>query len=121
MFFDQKSALVQTNSCFPLYFLALFILGLMASGCKNNVAIKDESLEMDGMENAMRQEFFMTRDPALNTIPNERLRRALSYITTARTTQITKGIPRVILSSLPQSVGEFLKLPILLRPQQCGQ
>src|SRR4030095_12745834 len=44
---------------------------------------------MDGMQKAMRQEFFMTRDPALNIVPKERLLTAMRFMTNARTTQIT--------------------------------
>ncbi|MBC7873528.1 MAG: hypothetical protein H7Y01_06020, partial [Ferruginibacter sp.] len=53
------------------------------------------SEEMDGMEEAMRQEFLMTRDPALNIIPNERLVSAKDFMeslvtasNTARTTAL---------------------------------
>jgi hypothetical protein len=59
-------------------------------GCKTSSNEEDEEkLEMDGMQKAMRQEFFMTRDPALNIVPKERLLTAMKFMTTARTTQIT--------------------------------
>ena len=59
-------------------------------GCKNSSNEEDEEkLEMDGMQKAMRQEFFMTRDPALNIVPKERLLAAMKFMSTARTTQIT--------------------------------
>jgi Secretion system C-terminal sorting domain len=38
--------------------------------------------EMDGMEQAMRQEFLMTRDPQLNVIPAQRLETARAYMQT---------------------------------------
>ena len=40
------------------------------------------------MQKAMRQEFFMTRDPALNIVPKERLLAAMRFMSTARITQI---------------------------------
>jgi hypothetical protein len=43
---------------------------------------------MDGMQKAMRQEFLMTRDPALNFVPKERLLATMRFMSTARTTQI---------------------------------
>ena len=49
----------------------------------------EEKLEMDGMQKAMRQEFFMTRDPALNIVPKERLLTAMRFMSNARTSQIT--------------------------------
>ena len=59
-------------------------------GCKNSSNEEDkEKLEMDGTQKAMRQEFFMTRDPALNIVPKERLLAAMKFMSTARTTQIT--------------------------------
>ncbi|HYV54943.1 MAG TPA: sialidase family protein, partial [Chitinophagaceae bacterium] len=59
-------------------------------GCKNSSSEEDEEkLEMDGMQKAMRQEFFMTRDPALNIVPKERLLAAMKFMSTARTAQIT--------------------------------
>jgi photosystem II stability/assembly factor-like uncharacterized protein len=48
------------------------IMGLTA--CHNRTAENESGdLDMDGMEQAMRQEFKMTRDPLLNTVPRERL------------------------------------------------
>ncbi|HZJ59542.1 MAG TPA: T9SS type A sorting domain-containing protein [Chitinophagaceae bacterium] len=57
--------------------------------CKDHSEEEDEEkLEMDGMQKAMRQEFLMTRDPALNFVPKERLLATMRFMSTARTTQI---------------------------------
>ena len=44
--------------------------------------ISSSNEEMDGIDQAMRQEFFQTRDPLLNVIPNERLEVARAYMQT---------------------------------------
>jgi hypothetical protein len=73
----------------PYLISGIFVLAVIALSCKNsNTSLKDdEKLEMDGMEKAMHQEFLMTRDPALNIVPTERLLTALNFMNTARTTQ----------------------------------
>jgi len=88
MFFQKRIAPLQTKASYILHFSVIAIfLSLVITACKGYSA-DTESLEMDGMEKAMRQEFLMTRDPALNTIPNERLRAAMSFLNNARTSQI---------------------------------
>lgn len=60
----------------------LLILGLPAIlflSCKY-AGTAEKKPESDGMEQAMRQEFRMTRDPRLNTIPRERLIAARDYM-----------------------------------------
>lgn len=47
--------------------------------CKNTKNSNKEP-EADGMELAMQQEFMMTRDPALNIVPRERLNEARAYM-----------------------------------------
>jgi photosystem II stability/assembly factor-like uncharacterized protein len=92
MFFQKKNARLQTKTSFIYYLsgLAVFILGLSITSCKSysTDSDPDKSLEMDGVEKAMRQEFLMTRDPALNIIPNERLKAAMSFLNIARTSQL---------------------------------
>jgi len=68
---------------------AILILNVLIVSCNHPSEEDEEKLEMDGMQKAMRQEFFMTRDPALNIVPKERLLAAMKFMTTARTTQIT--------------------------------
>ena len=78
-----------THFSFLFYFSAILILSI-AVGCKNSSSENEdeEKLEMDGAGKAIRQEFLMTRDPALNMVPKERLLAALNFMKTARTTQI---------------------------------
>ncbi len=78
-----------THFSFLLYFSAILILSI-AAGCKNSSSENEDEdkLEMDGTQKAIRQEFLMTRDPALNMVPKERLLAALNFMKTARTTQI---------------------------------
>ena len=75
------------------FYCLIFVISLsniLTMGCKTSSSEEDEEkLEMDGMQKAMRQEFLMTRDPALNIVPKERLLTAMKFMTTARTTQIT--------------------------------
>lgn len=52
--------------------LGIFISIWSCSG-KTDSRGEDRRFETDGMELAMRQEFLMTRDPALGTVPKERL------------------------------------------------
>ena len=64
-----------------IFFLFTIIIFLQCSHPgKKTMNSSDE--EMDGMEQAMRQEFFRTRDPLLNLIPNERLQIARAYMQT---------------------------------------
>jgi hypothetical protein len=56
----------------------LSFLILLFSGCKEPLS-ETESEEQDGMQEAMRQEFLMTQDPALGYIPRERLAAAEDY------------------------------------------
>lgn len=63
----------------------LFILSLLLASCHSYVGdggemFENEENEQDGMEQAMRQEFLMTKDPNLQRIPNERLMAAKDYI-----------------------------------------
>jgi photosystem II stability/assembly factor-like uncharacterized protein len=54
--------------------LALGIVSTLLSCGGNDVPLEDErKFETDGMELAMHQEFLMTRDLKLNTVPKERL------------------------------------------------
>ncbi|MDZ4809026.1 MAG: T9SS type A sorting domain-containing protein [Bacteroidota bacterium] len=63
---------------FPILLLTI----VMFLGCTNHKQSVQHfpTEEMDGMEQAMQQEFQMTRDPALNIIPNERMVAARSYM-----------------------------------------
>ena len=89
MFFQRKIKPLQTKIAINTNFLLLTLLfGSLLGGCYRDSGDRDESLEMDGVEKAMRQEFLMTRDPSLNSIPNERLALAKSFMINARTTQI---------------------------------
>ena len=56
---------------------ALFCLSLFSCHQKNVV---EKEAQSDGLENAMRQEFRMTRDPRLNLVPRERLVEAKQYM-----------------------------------------
>ena len=76
----------RTSSVFYLILSAFFSVTII--GCKNRASNADKKLEMDGMAKAMRQQFMMTRDPALNIVPTERLLAAMRYMNNARTTQI---------------------------------
>lgn len=58
-------------------------------GCNTSINYKESNEEMDGMEKAMRQEFLMTRDPQLNTVPRERMLLANSYMRTLETNRIS--------------------------------
>lgn len=60
-----------------LYILCIAITAI--TSC-NRVTRDTEEAESDGMELAMRQEFMMTRDPALNVVPRERLNAASAYM-----------------------------------------
>src|SRR6476646_10476752 len=57
------------KNCTALFFL----IGL--ASCHSNKTLENGSREVeeDGMDRAMQQEFDMTKDPALNRIPTERL------------------------------------------------
>jgi photosystem II stability/assembly factor-like uncharacterized protein len=63
------------------FFVLAAILFLQCSH-QDKRTVKSSNEETDGMEQAMRQEFFKTRDPLLNVIPNERLQTARAYMQT---------------------------------------
>ncbi len=89
-FFKGMIAAMRTRHfSFLHFFSAILILSVFAVSCKNSFDDEedDEKLEMDGTEKAIKQEFLMTRDPALNMVPKERLLSALNFMRTARTTQ----------------------------------
>ena len=80
MFFQRVVASMQTKLfSVPRLISGLSVLAVIAVSCKNsNTSLQeDEKLEMDGTEKAMHQEFFMTRDPAFNIVPTERLLTAM--------------------------------------------
>jgi hypothetical protein len=87
MFFRQTmnvkpARIIQTIKIFfCLAFLSLFI-----SNCKPK-SETEENLETDGAEKAMHQEFLMTRDPALNIVPQERLLTAMNFMNSQRGSQ----------------------------------
>ncbi len=78
-----------------LRYRLLIISAIIFWSCTDRQKIQSKSpfAEMDGMEEVMRQEFLMTRDPRLNIIPNERLVSARAYmegvISTNNTARIT--------------------------------
>src|SRR5215208_5815543 len=61
------------------YFAFCILIGMAGCHLKTNESKESDDLDTDGMEEAMRQEFIMTRDPKLNTIPRERLEIAKQY------------------------------------------
>jgi hypothetical protein len=54
-------------------FLLCILVWACCFSCKHSSLDKEEENEQDGMLQAMRQEFLMTRDPRTNEIPTERL------------------------------------------------
>ncbi|NOT49968.1 MAG: T9SS type A sorting domain-containing protein [Chitinophagaceae bacterium] len=60
-----------------IYCLSVVFILFISCNSDNH---RQEKVETDGMELAMRQEFMMTRDPALNIIPRERLNAARYYM-----------------------------------------
>ncbi|MBS1655685.1 MAG: exo-alpha-sialidase, partial [Bacteroidetes bacterium] len=66
---------------------AILLTGIISCHFKNESRENEPEEEMDGVDLAMQQEFMMTRDPALNTVPRERLevaRQSLIDASTAR-------------------------------------
>lgn len=89
MFFDKKMVFTPFKTHSLLFLLAGALISGIFVSCKNHSSDSEEKLEMDGMEKAMRQQFLMTRDPALNRVPTERLLDAMRFMNNARTTQIS--------------------------------
>ena len=88
--FPERQQAAPVEFSFRHLILITSLLNMLIMGCKHGSKEEDEEkLEMDGMQKAMRQEFFMTRDPALNIVPKERLLEAMRFMSTARTTQTT--------------------------------
>ena len=86
---QRQHAVPMKFSFFSHLYPAILLLNILMVSCKDASNEGDEEkLEMDGMQKAMRQEFFMTRDPALNIVPKERLLAAMKFMSAARTTQI---------------------------------
>ena len=86
---QRQHAVPMKFSFFSHLYPAILLLNILMVSCKDSSNEGDEEkLEMDGMQKAMRQEFFMTRDPALNIVPKERLLEAMKFMSAARTTQI---------------------------------
>lgn len=90
MFF-RKSFIITTNLSLKniQILFGLFLLTVLISNCKSHSTQENESLETDGADRAMQQQFLMLRDPALNVIPSERLQAAIDYMNNQRTTQPT--------------------------------
>src|SRR5439155_12393711 len=88
MFFEKRLVSTQFKTSSFFYSLTcLFFSGVMIS-CKHSASDREEKLEMDGMQKAMQQQFLMTRDPALNIVPTERLLAAMRFIDNQRTAQV---------------------------------
>jgi hypothetical protein len=75
-----------SRSLFP----TILLINILMVSCKDSSHKEEDEqkLEMDGMQQAIRQEFYMTRDPALNVVPKERLLEAMKFMSSARTSQI---------------------------------
>jgi hypothetical protein len=93
MFPERQHAVPVKCSFLRCLLPSLFLFTIIMLSCKDSSdplnEEDEEKLEMDGMQKAMRQEFFMTRDPALNIVPKERLLAAIKFMSNARTTQAT--------------------------------
>jgi len=89
LMFPERRNAVPLKFSFSRLIPVLLLLNIFIVSCKDHSEEEDEEkLEMDGMQKAMRQEFLMTRDPALNFVPKERLLATMRFMSTARTTQI---------------------------------
>ncbi|HEV8284709.1 MAG TPA: exo-alpha-sialidase [Chitinophagaceae bacterium] len=89
MFFRWRMAFSKAKISFTLYlFFCVFFVGIVSSSCKNSAHHSEDEPGMDEIDRAIRQEFLMQRDPTLNTVPTERLLKAMDYMKTARTTQV---------------------------------
>lgn len=75
------------KTSFIFFLLVSVLFSVIMISCKNAESGAEEKLEMDGMAKAMRQQFMMTRDPALNLVPTERLLEAMRFMSNRRTTQ----------------------------------
>src|SRR5262245_51493714 len=80
MFLTQPIRTVRQNLKF---LLSILTIGFFLTNCKSTEREEEE----DGMQQAMHQEFLMTRDPALNVVPKERLLTAMDYMNNARLLQ----------------------------------
>lgn len=67
------------NVFFALIAISLFAPGCMLKKSESRTEEKEKFDERDEMEQAMKQEFLMTVDPALGYIPKERLIAGLNY------------------------------------------
>jgi type IX secretion system substrate protein len=91
MFPERQHPVPMKFSSFRFLLPAILFSVIALVSCKSPSNEEDEEkLEMDGMQKAIRQEFFMTRDPALNIVPKERLLTAMRFMSNARTSQITE-------------------------------
>lgn len=89
MFFEKKMVFTPFKTSFLFYLVAAILISGILFSCKNVPSDSEDKMEMDGMEKAMRQQFLMTRDPALDQVPTERLLAAMRFMNNARTTQIS--------------------------------
>ncbi|HET9825519.1 MAG TPA: sialidase family protein, partial [Chitinophagaceae bacterium] len=89
MFFEKKMVFTPFKTSFLSYLVASILVSGIFSSCKSTSSDSEERFEMDGMERAMRQQFLMTRDPALNQVPTERLLAAMRFMRNMRTTQVS--------------------------------
>src|SRR6185369_1685477 len=87
--FLRKSLIATKAFIFPnaKLFFCLISLSFLIINCKPVTNDANEELETDGADKAMHQQFLMTRDPALNIVPQERLLTAMNYMNNQRTTQ----------------------------------
>jgi hypothetical protein len=89
MFFEKKMVFTPFKTPILLFSLIGIVVSGILISCKGHSSDPEEKLEMDGMEKAIRQQVLMTRDPALNRVPTERLLDAMRFMSNARTTQIS--------------------------------
>src|SRR5262245_61508105 len=70
LMFPEREFAVPMKLSLHHFIPAILLLNIFITSCHTSPKEDDEEkLEMDGMQQAIRQEFLMTRDPALNIVP----------------------------------------------------
>jgi hypothetical protein len=87
--------------------IAIIICSTILISCatKKQEKINFQEPEMDGVELAIQQEIFMTRDPHNNTVPVERLDAAYSYMKTLQQARLTGTAALTWSERGPNNVG----------------
>src|SRR4051812_33625964 len=100
--------------------LAVFILAGLAKCTPGKKQEPSEKLETDGIDQAIMQDFRMTRDPFLNTVPRERLEAAKMVAQSMQTARALRPLALTWTERGPNNIGGRTRAILVDRADASG-